>query len=131
MARPDWDLYFIRIAKEVAQRSSCPRAAVGAVIVKDNRILATGYNGAPPGKPHCIDEGCIIKDDHCTRAVHAEANAIAQATRYNVLLKGATLYCWDSKSRYYGNYADFKKVCKNCSRTAKAVGIIRVLNRGL
>ncbi|KKL73139.1 hypothetical protein LCGC14_2077890 [marine sediment metagenome] len=53
MSRPDWDLYFIRIAKEVASRSTCPRAAVGAVIVKDNKIISTGYNGAAPGMPHC------------------------------------------------------------------------------
>ena len=80
MSRPDWDRYFIRIAKEVASRSTCPRAAVGAVIVKDNHIISTGYNGAVPGKPHCEDEGCNVMDGHCQRAVHAEINAIIQPT---------------------------------------------------
>lgn len=131
MIRPDWDLYFIRIAKEVASRSTCNRAAVGVVIVRDNRIIATGYNGSPPGKPHCIDEGCIMKDGHCIRTVHAEANAIRQANQYVIRLKGAKLYCWDSKGRYYGNLEELKKQCKPCYIIVKASGITRVSSRGL
>ena len=60
MARQSWDYYFMTIAKDVAERSTCPRAAVGAVIVKEHHILSTGYNGAPAGEPHCTDVGCLM-----------------------------------------------------------------------
>lgn len=126
--RPDWDTYFIRIAKEVASRSTCPRAAVGAVITKDNRILATGYNGAPAGEPHCIDVGCLMKDEHCRRASHAEANAMAHAP---VLLDGATLYYWDSKGRYAKSIEELEDHCPECARMAEVEGISRVCGRGL
>ena len=114
MTRPDWDLYFIRIAFEVASRSTCPRALVGAVIVKDNRILSTGYNGAPAGKPHCSEEGCNLVNDHCTRAVHAETNAIAQAAKHGIPLEGATLYYWDSKGRYAQSIVELQSHCYPC-----------------
>jgi len=131
--RPDWDTYFIRIASEVAMRSTCPRASVGAVIVKDNRILSTGYNGAPAGKPHCIDEGCIIDegDDHCQRTIHAETNAIAQAAKYGVSIDGATLYYWDSKGRYASTVAELRDHCQKCGQLAEAAGMVRVCGRGL
>ena len=131
MSRPDWDLYFIRIAKEVASRSTCPRAAVGAVIVKDNRILSTGYNGAPPGKPHCTDEGCIIENDHCTRVVHAEVSAILSAMNNGASTDGATLYYWDSKGRYAQTMEDFAKLFPAQARTVEAFGISRICGRGL
>ena len=129
--RPDWDTYFIRIAIEVAQRSTCPRAAVGAVIVKDNRILATGYNGAPAGEPHCIDSKCIMVNDHCVRAIHAETNAIAQAAKNGVAVEGATLYYWDSKGRYADSLDALQSHCDKCGQIAKASGIARVCGRGL
>ena len=129
--RPDWDLYFIQIAKEVASRSTCPRAAVGAVIVKDNRILATGYNGAPAGKPHCEDTGCNTVNDHCTTAVHAESNAIAQAAKYGIPLEGATIYYWDSKGRYSQSLEELKSHCYPCGLLAESAGIVRICGRGL
>ena len=131
MSRPDWDLYFIRIAKEAAQRSTCPRASVGAVIVKDNRILATGYNGAPAGEPHCSDVGCLMVGDHCKRAIHAETNAIAQAAKYGVSVEGATLYYYDTKGRYASNLAALRSHCQKCGQLAQASGIARVCGRGL
>jgi len=78
MKRPNRIEYFMRIARVVATRSSCERAKVGTVLVKDKRIIACGYNGAAPNSPHCIDEGvgCLIVDDHCIRTVHAEMNAL-------------------------------------------------------
>ena len=79
--RPSWDEYFLEIAKVVAQRSTCDRANVGAVIARNKVILSTGYNGAPRGLPHCDDVGHEIVDGHCVRTIHAEANAIAQAAR--------------------------------------------------
>ena len=86
--RPSWDEYFMRIAHEVATRSTCPRLAVGAVIVRDKRILTTGYNGSPSGMPHCEDVGCLIRivdgRESCQRTLHAEQNAIIQAAYHGV-----------------------------------------------
>jgi len=96
MNRPDWPYYFMDIAERVAQRSTCPRRAVGAVIVKQKRILATGYNGAPSGMDHCVDVGCLMVDDHCVRTLHAEQNAIIQAAQFGVSTKGAEIYCTSS-----------------------------------
>ena len=97
--RLSWDEYFMTITKQVAERSTCLRRACGAVIVKDRRILATGYNGTPRNVAHCEDVGCIIEDGHCVSTVHAEANAIIQAAKNGVAIHGAELYttaspCW-------------------------------------
>lgn len=93
--RVGWDAYFDGIALSVSQRASCPRARVGAVIVSlENRILATGYNGAPPNEPHCLDDGCIMEDGHCQRALHAEVNAVAHAARAGVAIE-KTDGCWE------------------------------------
>jgi dCMP deaminase len=96
-ARPSWDEYFMRIAHEVATRSTCPRLAVGAVIVRDKRILTTGYNGSPSGMPHCEDVGCLIRivdgRESCQRTLHAEQNAIIQAAYHGVSVIGASVYC--------------------------------------
>ena len=78
-ARASWDEYFMNIAREVSTRSTCDRKFVGAVIVRDKSILATGYNGSIRGLPHCDEEGHLMEDGHCVRTVHAEANAIVQA----------------------------------------------------
>ena len=95
--RPSWDEYFMRIAHEVATRSTCPRLAVGALIVRDKRILTTGYNGSPSGLPHCEDVGCLIRivdgRESCQRTLHAEQNAIIQAAYHGVSVIGAHLYC--------------------------------------
>jgi dCMP deaminase len=84
------------IAERVAQRSTCPRRSVGAVIVKQKRILATGYNGAPSGMDHCTDVGCLMVDDHCVRSLHAEQNAIIQAAQFGVGTGGAEIYTTSS-----------------------------------
>lgn len=91
-ARATWDEYFMAIARVVATRSTCSRKHVGAVIVRDKMILTTGYNGSIRGLPHCDDEGHIIEDGHCVRAVHAEANALVQAARNGVRVDGADIY---------------------------------------
>jgi dCMP deaminase len=101
MARPSWDEYFMEIARLVVSRSTCLRRQVGAVLVKDKKILATGYNGAPSGLPHCLDIGCLRDElkipsgerHELCRGLHAEQNAIIQAAYYGVSIKGATLYC--------------------------------------
>ncbi len=100
MPRPSWDEYFIEITKLVATRSTCLRRKVGAIFVRDRRILATGYNGAPKGLRHCEEIGCLRerlkipsgeRHELC-RGVHAEQNAIVQAATSGVNLEGATLY---------------------------------------
>ena len=90
--RPTWDQTYADLAKLVAKRATCPRASVGAVLVRDNRVLATGYNGAPPKAPHCTDDGCMMVEGHCIRAVHAEANALLTCARHGVSTEGATCY---------------------------------------
>jgi dCMP deaminase len=91
--RPDWTTYFLQIAETVATRSTCDRKHVGAVLVRDKAILATGYNGSIAGMPHCDEIGHLMEDNHCVRTVHAESNAVAQAARNGVRLEGSTLYC--------------------------------------
>lgn len=76
MERIDWPEYWFSIARVVATRATCPRKSVGCVIVSNNRILSTGYNGARPGEPHCTEVGCDIQRGHCKRAKHAEINAL-------------------------------------------------------
>ena len=101
MKRPTWDQYFMTITRQVAERSTCPRASVGAVIVRDRSILATGYNGAPAGLPHCLDVGCLIYESrtpdgeieqNCYRTIHAEMNAIAQAAKNGNAIRDADIY---------------------------------------
>lgn len=90
--RPSWNEYFMNVAHEVAKRSTCERAQVGAVIVKDKRILTTGYNGSPRGLPHCTEVGCLMDNGHCVRTLHAEQNAIIVAALHGVITEGATIY---------------------------------------
>ncbi len=98
--RPSWDEYFLEMARLVSKRSTCLRRSVGAVLVRDKRILATGYNGAPSGLKHCIEIGCIRQKlkipsgerHELCRALHAEQNALIQASLHGISVKGATLY---------------------------------------
>ena len=98
--RPSWDEYFLEVAHLVAKRATCLRRLVGAVLVKDKKILATGYNGAPSGLIHCFDIGCIREKlkipsgqrHELCRGLHAEQNVILQAALYGVSTKGSTLY---------------------------------------
>jgi dCMP deaminase len=90
--RPSWDDYFMQITFQVAKRSTCPRAAVGAVIVRDKRILTTGYNGSPTGLAHCTEAGCLMVNGHCVRTLHAEQNAIIQGALHGVDVSGSTIY---------------------------------------
>lgn len=91
--RPTREATFMEIANVLAERSTCIRAKVGVVIVRDNRIISTGYAGSPKGMPHCEDVGCVPgPDGGCIRTVHAEANAIAFAAKHGVALDKATMY---------------------------------------
>ena len=123
--RPDWDTYFIRITKLVATRSSCLRRSVGAVLVKDKRILATGYNGAPAGMAHCEEAGCLRDQLHIPsgerhelcRGLHAEQNAIIQAARQGTEIKDSTLYCTTAP-------------CSLCAKMLINAGVTRIVYEG-
>jgi dCMP deaminase len=101
MDRPSWEEYFMEIARLVARRSTCLRRQVGAVLVKDKNILATGYNGTPSGLRHCSEVGCLRqlrsvpsgeRHELC-RGLHAEQNAIIQAAKHGTNISGAILFC--------------------------------------
>ena len=100
-SRPSWDEYFMNITKLAAQRSTCLRRKVGAILVRDKRIISTGYNGAPKDVNHCLDTGCLREQmgipsgerHELCRGLHAEQNAIIQAALHGVSIKGAVLYC--------------------------------------
>jgi dCMP deaminase len=113
-SRPGWDEYFMEIAHTVATRATCPRASVGAVLVREHRILTTGYNGAPRGVAHCSEAGCMLVNDHCQRATHAEANAIVQGALHGVGLQGATAYCTHQP-------------CVNCSKLLISAGVTKIV----
>lgn len=100
--RPSWDEYFLDLADAVSKRATCDRGRSGCVIVRDRRILVTGYVGSPAGFPHCDEVGHEIKrtveeggsvSEHCVRTVHAEQNAICQAAKLGVSIEGSTVYC--------------------------------------
>lgn len=112
--RPGWDEYFMEIARTVATRATCPRASVGAVVVREHRILTTGYNGAPKGVAHCTEVGCEMVAGHCLRSTHAEANAIVQGALHGVSLAGSTIYCTHQP-------------CINCSKLLISAGVVRVV----
>jgi len=123
--RPSWDEYFMEVTHVVAKRSTCLRRRVGAVIVKDKRILATGYNGAPSGLPHCLKVGCLRdalkipsgeRQELC-RGLHAEQNAIIQASLYGFSVQGATLYITTQP-------------CITCAKMIVNSGIRRVVYAG-
>lgn len=101
MNRPSWDEYFMQMAELTAQRSTCLRRQVGAIIVKEKHIIATGYNGAPKGLPHCEELGGCLREKleipsgerhELCRALHAEQNAIIQAATLGQSIEGATIY---------------------------------------
>ncbi len=102
------------IARTVATRATCPRATVGAVLVREHRILTTGYNGAPRGVAHCTEVGCTVINGHCQRATHAEANAIVQGALHGVGLQNATAYCTHQP-------------CVNCSKLLISAGVVKIV----
>ncbi|HNQ65990.1 MAG TPA: cytidine/deoxycytidylate deaminase family protein [Smithella sp.] len=122
--RPDWDSYFLDIVDLVSRRSTCCRRSVGAGLVRDSRILATGYNGAPSKLQHCLDIGCLREQlkvpsgerHELCRGLHAEQNAIIQAALHGVSTKGSTLYCTNHP-------------CVICAKMIINAGIIRVVIR--
>lgn len=122
--RPDWDTYFLDIVELVSRRSTCRRRAVGAGLVRDRRILATGYNGAPSKLAHCLDIGCLREQlkvpsgerHELCRGLHAEQNVIIQAALHGVITKGSTLYCTNHP-------------CVICAKMIINAGIVRIVIR--
>jgi dCMP deaminase len=122
--RPDWDTYFLDIIEVVARRSTCLRRSVGAGLVRDRRILATGYNGAPSKLKHCVDIGCLREQlnvpsgerHELCRGLHAEQNVIIQAALHGVITKGSTLYCTNHP-------------CVICAKMIINAGIVRIVIR--
>jgi dCMP deaminase len=120
--RPSWDDYFMSILDTVKERSTCLRRKVGAIIVKDKRIIATGYNGAPSGLKHCCEVGCLREslnipsgqNHELCRGIHAEQNAIIQAAMYGVSINEATIYITHSP-------------CVQCAKMIINAGIKRVV----
>ncbi|WP_432355192.1 ComE operon protein 2 [Sporosarcina sp. A2] len=92
MERITWEQFFMAQCSLLAVRSTCTRLAVGAVVVRDNRIIAGGYNGSVSGGDHCIDKGCYVVDNHCIRTIHAEMNALLQCGKYGTPAAGSSLY---------------------------------------
>jgi len=123
--RPAWDDYSLDIVGLVAKRATCIRRSVGAALVRDRRILATGYNGAPSGLRHCLEIGCLREQNHIPsgerhelcRGLHAEQNAIIQAALHGVSVKGATLYCTNHP-------------CIICAKMIINAGIVRIVVGG-
>lgn len=121
MTRPSWTEYFMTITKVVAKRSTCLRRHVGAILVKDKRILATGYNGSPAGLRHCEEVGCLREDSsvpsgerhELCRGLHAEQNAIIQAAYHGIPISGATVFCTN-------------KPCVICSKMIINAGITKI-----
>lgn len=125
MPRPVWDDYFMEITGTVAKRSTCLRRNVGAIIVRDNRILTTGYNGAPSGLAHCLDIGCTRerrgvpsgeRHELC-RGLHAEQNAILQAAVHGITIAGGTFYVTHQP-------------CVLCAKMMANARIVKVIYRG-
>lgn len=111
--RPTWDEYFMNMAKVVSTRATCLRAKHGCVLVKDKRIISTGYNGSPPGVKHCVDDGCILINNHCERCNHAEVNAICNAAKHGNSTQGTVAYITGEP-------------CLECIRTLICAGVNKI-----
>jgi dCMP deaminase len=123
--RPSWDEYFMEMTRVIARRATCLRRQIGALLVREKRILASGYNGAPSGLPHCEEVGCRRaqlgipsgeRQELC-RALHAEQNAIIQAALHGVNTRGAVLYCTHQP-------------CVTCAKMLINAGVVRVVYEG-
>jgi dCMP deaminase len=124
MPRPSWDEYFMAIAEQVSGRSTCVRRRCGAVLVKEKRILATGYNGVPAGLRHCEEVGCLREQlgiasgthHELCRAIHAEQNAVVQAARHGSSIDGSIAYCTHQP-------------CVLCAKILINAGIVEIVYR--
>jgi len=124
-SRPSWEEYFLNMSRLIAARSTCLRRSVGAVLVREKRILATGYNGAPAGLPHCEEVGCRRQElgiasgerQELCRGLHAEQNAIIQGALHGVSVRGSILYCTTQP-------------CVICAKMLINAGVVRIVYEG-
>lgn len=113
-SRPDWDDYFLKMAQLAASRATCLRRHVGAVLVREHRVIATGYNGSISGDPHCEDVGCLMENGHCIRCIHAELSVLLQCATSSQTSARATLYSTDLP-------------CLHCAKALIQGGVVRVV----
>ena len=111
--RIPWNQYFMLQAVLLSLRSTCERLSVGAILVRDKRVIAGGYNGAVSGDDHCIDVGCYVVDGHCLRAIHAEMNAVLQCSKFGIPTDGAEIYVTDFP-------------CLQCTKSLLQAGIKKI-----
>lgn len=111
--RIPWNQYFMLQAVLLSLRSTCERLSVGAILVRDKRVIAGGYNGAVSGDDHCIDVGCYVVDGHCLRTIHAEMNAVLQCSKFGILTDGAEIYVTDFP-------------CLQCTKSLLQAGIKKI-----
>lgn len=111
--RIPWNQYFMLQAVLLSLRSTCERLSVGAILVRDKRVIAGGYNGAVSGDDHCIDVGCYVVDGHCLRTIHAEMNAVLQCSKFGIPTDGAEIYVTDFP-------------CLQCTRSLLQAGIKKI-----
>ncbi len=114
--RPSWDEYFLQLSDLVSTRATCQRLKVGAVLVRDRKIISTGYCGSPKGTPDCFEAGCLMEDGHCVRTVHAEINAVVQAAFNGTSTKDTTVYVNNLP-------------CYNCAKVLINAGVVRMVYR--
>lgn len=112
--RPKWDHYFMTMAQMVAQRSTCDRLLAGSVLVRDKRVIGTGYNGSPAGLDHCDDIGHLMHEGHCIRTLHSEENTLVQAAKLGIITENSTLYTTFSP-------------CYHCLKKLIAAGVKRIV----
>lgn len=135
--KPTWQEYFLEIAKAVSIRATCPRAHSGVILVKNRRIISTGYNGAPPGYSECLTHGCIIVNNSCIRTIHGERNTIDWAEKYHEDLSDAEMYEYfeafnkQSIANYYPKESAVKDIeffpCVPCKELIKMVKIKSII----
>lgn len=111
--RIPWNQYFMLQAVLLSLRSTCERLSVGAILVRDKRVIAGGYNGAVSGDDHCIDVGCYVVDGHCLRTIHAEMNAVLQCSKSGIPTDGAEIYVTDFP-------------CLQCTKSLLQAGIKKI-----
>lgn len=112
--RPDWDDYFMSMAYMAAERSTCDRLRAGSILVKDRRIIGSGYNGAPPKMEHCDDVGHLMHEGHCIRTLHGEENTLLQAAKLGIQTEGSTIYATYSP-------------CYHCLKKLIVAGVKRIV----
>jgi len=112
--KPSWETYFLNIASVVATRASCPKKQCGCILVKENRILSMGYNGAESGQPDCFEIGCNEEYNHCQTAIHDSENALLAAARFGISVAGAV---------QYSNY----KPCERCQMRLRQAGVAQFI----